>query len=232
MKAFSYVLVLLFFTLVSCESAISPDTDRLGWQYYPLETGRYYEYSIEEITVNPDWQNDTLRYLLRTELADAFENGAGTESVVMFRYRRDDEQDPWEFESSWTVRRDFGRLVVYEENLPFIKLSFPVNDGLEWDGNSLNTFMEDTYSLFESDQLINLPDGTEVEGITVVQEDLFDLIIGKEDFRTEQYAENIGLVRRETRLINYCNSQGCLGDTIPESGSIYIKQLLEYGQED
>ena len=70
------------------------------------------------------------------------------------------------------------------------------------------------------------------EGITVIQEDLFDLIISKEDLRTEQYAENVGLVRREIRLVNYCTRQDCPGDTIARSGSIYIKELIEYGIEN
>ena len=232
MKAFPYLVAVIFFVASACESSVTPDPNTLGWQFYPMETGRYYEYAVQEITVNSNSQNDTLRYELRTELADSFENGAGTESIVLYRYTREIGASVWEFDASWTVRRDFGRLVVYEENLPFIKLSFPANDGVEWDGNSLNTMDPDSYELVRETGQINLPDGTMAEGITVIQEDLFDLIIGKEDLRTEQYAENVGLVRREIRLVNYCTRQDCPGDTIAESGSIYIKELIEYGIEN
>ena len=99
MKAFPYLVACIFFVASACESSVTPDPDRLGWQFYPLETGRFYEYAVQEITVNPDWQNDTLRYELRTELADAFENGAGTESIVLYRYRREIGASAWDFEA-------------------------------------------------------------------------------------------------------------------------------------
>lgn len=218
-----YAILFVFAGLCACNSSVEPEPSAVGWDYYPLRVGQFHEYNVVDITIG---NQDTSAYQVRTLISEVFENLGGTESYVLYRYRRDTPVDDWTFLKSWTIRRDFGRLVVYEENIPYLKISFPVSQGREWDGNSLNTSFTDTYEIIEEGVSVRLPDGLQTTGLTVLQEDLFDVIIGEEDFRQEQYATGIGLISRDVR-------QTTLGsDSSRISGRIYYERLINYGVEE
>ena len=214
------LVIFLTCALSACSSSMEPQPEAVGWEYFPLEVGRFQDYDVVDIDVA---DTDTARYQLRALITEKFDNLGGTESYVMLRFARDFPTDEWSFLSSWTIRRDYGRLVVYEENIPYLKISFPVSRGREWDGNSLNTSFEDTYEIIEEGVEVTLPDGLQIDGLTVLQEDLFDLIIQEEDFRQEQYASGIGLISRDIR-------QTVLrSDSSRSSGRIYSERLINYG---
>jgi hypothetical protein len=126
--------------------------------------------------------------------------------------------------------------VVTENNVPFIKLIFPLRTDLQWDGNALNSRLEDIYELQPtSDELrheIESPiDSLLNNSITVLQESSQDTTLAKVEV-LETYAENIGLFYKKTIRLQYCNTDtACIGQGIIEAGRKFRQTLIEHGKE-
>ncbi|MEJ2004276.1 MAG: hypothetical protein P8X57_04770, partial [Cyclobacteriaceae bacterium] len=139
---------------------------------------------------------------------------------VIYRYRRDSENDAWTFLTTWSARLENNRIVVQEGNIPFIKLSLPVRAGLMWDGNALNARSEDTY-LMAGVNLDETVSGKPVSALQVIQEEFDDLIVGERDIRHEWYARDIGLIRREIIKLDLCPIDNCPNQEVIEGGIVY-----------
>ncbi|MDX1628188.1 MAG: hypothetical protein R3345_05780, partial [Fulvivirga sp.] len=145
MKRLLYFLILLTF---SCsESTVAPDDQRVGFDYFPLQTGQYAIYDIESITFDILGTIDTSRFQLKVEVVDSFQSLAGDFTYVIHRFHRNTGTDPWEFQAAWTRYRTPHQAVQVEENVAFLKLTFPVEEGKIWDGNRVNTMDTDEYEL-------------------------------------------------------------------------------------
>ena len=159
---------------------------------------------------------------------DAFLNAEGDSTYILHRSILDTISGEFELDSVWSVRRTPNQAIIVENNTPFVKMGFPVSEGLAWDGNVLNTMEEQIYTL---DELGNeLVFGNMVFGNTlrVVQSDVQDTII-RFDQKFDYYALNVGLVRKTNLILNYCSTVDCLGQGIVESGLELHQELTDYG---
>lgn len=223
--------------LWSCESEyLTPGSERSGTDFFPLETGQYRTYTVEEITFSFLEAPDTAHFFLKEVVADSFLNQANIATYRLERFTRTDENMSWHLDSVWTATKDTRRVVVTENNIPFIKLIFPLRTDLQWDGNALNSRLEDIYELQPtSDELhneIESPiDSLLDNSITVLQESSQDTTLTKIDV-LETYAENIGLFYKKTIRLQYCNTDtACIGQDIIEAGRKFKQTLIEYGKK-
>ncbi|MEO1052192.1 MAG: hypothetical protein AAFX87_16285 [Bacteroidota bacterium] len=217
--------------LGACGETVAPDTVRVGFDFFPLETGQFREYDVEEITFDIFGNIDTARFDLREQVVDSFVNQAGDLTYILHRSTRLNEMEDFELQTVWSARRNANQAVQIEENIPFIKISFPIDNELSWDGNALNTLDEDQYemdSIFS--RYITLNNDTIDNTLTVIQNDNQDFII-MQDRRVEIYGLNIGLVSRQSTLLNYCDDPDCIGQQIIETGSIITQTITAYGKE-
>lgn len=224
--------------LAACESEVLPPQSlRLGLDYFPLETGRYAEYQVEEITYTVVNEPDTLSYLLREVVADSFP-GEGGETVFMLeRSTRPDTTQAWRLDSVWTARSSAQRIVIVENNVPKVKLVFPFRAGLSWDANALNSREADSYELVATPSVLKNEIDSPLDSsafdnlLTVIQQQSQDTIITRVE-ASETYAPNLGLVYKKSLRLQYCNSEPeCIGLGILESGYIYRQTLIAYGKE-
>jgi hypothetical protein len=222
----------IFSILIGCNSEKDPDPEFIGAGYFPLEVGRFVEYDVEEIRYSPNQPPQATNYIVREEIVDSTSNQAGGITYVIYRWEREDDNDTWEFIATWSARREINRLVLNEGNIPFIKLSLPVRNGLIWDGNALNSSPEDTYIMTNVDQDYELPNGMNVSSLQVIQEEFDDLIVGERDIRRELYGYNIGLIQREIIQLDLCPIDNCPNEEIIESGTEYKETLRSYGKVD
>lgn len=192
---------------------------------------------MEDITYTLIDEPDTSRYLLRESVADSFPGQGGEIVYRLERFTRPDTQTVWSLDSVWTARKSPQRVVVVENNVPFIKLVFPFNIGLEWDGNALNSREPDQYELVPTpsdlqQEIVSPLDSTLLDEIlTIVQEQGRDTIITRVEV-SETYAENLGLVYKKSLRLQYCNSEPeCIGLGIIESGRFYRQIMIAHGQE-
>lgn len=203
----------------------------MGYDYFPLQAGNYRIFEVVDIRYTIQHGKDSSFYYLKEVVMDSSIDQTGETSHFIYQYKRSDPADPWEKESVvvHTVKRSLSNLVVYEGNIPYVKLTFPVKVGLTWDGNAYNTqdVMYYHYSDVEiPDTMLNWMDSPLIR---VVQNDFDDQLI-RRDLRNEIYAAGIGLVYKESSILDYCRESECFGLKEINSGTEFRQTLVEYGK--
>lgn len=225
----SVSLFVLF--LAACESSkVEPDPSRLGYDYFPLETGRYAIFDVDEtyyaLTANPIVRT----YQVKDEVGESFTDLTGDEAFKLFRYSRKDELASWQLDSVWIAKRTPNRAIRTENNVPFVKMVFPLEEQLTWNGNALNNKGEDDYRLEAIAKPYQLPSQAFDRTITVVQQADTLSIIGKEK-RIEVYAQDVGLIYKELIKLEYCQSSvECRGQEQINFGVVFYHRLNRYGK--
>lgn len=219
-------MALLLF-LASCDSTVDPDLLEPGYAFFPTEPGSYREYAVVEINYRNTGEIDTLRFLLREETGQP-DTIAGDVIFPLRRLSRADSTVTWELDSVWSFRRTATQAVQTENNQPFVKLVFPVEEGKTWDGNAFNTRDAEQYEMVNLNQGFNQNSLSFARTVTVIQDDLNDPITGQ-NLRSEIFAENVGLVTRESSILEFCTDPDCLGQQIIEIGRTYQQRLYAYG---
>lgn len=221
------VFVLLLF---GCERDSSlADVGRLGLDYFPLQQGNFAVYNVQEVEYTILGQEVNSEYQLMIEISTVFQND-DEDIYTINRYTRATTTEDWELSNVWSAQKDNYRAVIVEENIAYQKLSFPVGNDISWDGNALNTSEYEDYYFQKAGEAFTTDDETLYDNtVTVVHNDLLDKIVTT-DYRIEVYAKDIGLLFKESNIINYCTDPDCLGQEIIETGKIYRQSLIEYGE--
>ena len=224
----------IFFVLTGCVNSIDPDPSSLGINYFPLQTGDYYVYNITTINFNLNGSIDSLEFLLKEEVVDSFpstdEQGF---TFVINRYKKDVSDPDWTFEEVVSARATIKTTVVTEGNTDFIKLVYPVQEGLRWDGNSLNDLEPDEYEIRMLSHPFTVDSITFANTVHVFHADLLDPAkISADDYRVEVFAEDIGLVFKETIIKEYCDysAGGPCSEPTVLLGYEYEQKLIEFGK--
>jgi hypothetical protein len=192
-------------------------------KYFPLYTGFWAEYTVDSIVhLNTDdaFQVDTAidsyHFQIREEVDTSFLDGEGDKAFVIIRLRRDDDSLPWALSSVWTAKVTNASAQKVEENIRYVKLSFPFDDRHTWNGNAFNTYPEELYSyasLYESKTYnSNYFDST----VTVIQNDFVSNI--NRIYKIETYGNNSGLLYKQTDSVR----------TLLTSGGFIILNGYEY----
>jgi hypothetical protein len=224
-------IVIFFITIFfGCTENIEPDKSQFGYDFYPLVKGQYRIYDVEDIRFSPLEIPDTTQYQLKEVTADSIISGAGEVTYILQRWKRYLPTDNWELDSIWTFYRNELQTVVYENNIPFIKLVFPFVEGKRWDSNGLNSRGVDEFDMLNVFQSYSGTFADYPSTVRVVQEEKLDSLISL-DNRFEIYAQNIGMVEKIESRLNFCQNDDCLGQKIVEEGKILTQVLIEYGEE-
>lgn len=214
-----WALLTLLVGLTACSSDNEVTTPDPGYDYFPLSIGDVREYSVFEVnyfTAGPD----TSRYFLKEEVTDTIVN-RDVVTYILERSVRNSAEDPWEVDSVWNARRTIAEAIQVENNVPIVKIQFPVTDGQRWDSNIFNT--RDEFP-FQSELIAS--DSLEDEALRVIIEDIPENVV-KKDLRSEYYARGIGLISRDFDVLNFCTS-GCDGAKQIESGRFLNQKLINY----
>jgi len=223
-------LWVLLVAATSCqEETIVPDTSRLGAVFFPMEKGLFWEYQVDLTTYNlldsvPSY------YFLREVVADTFTDLSGQLSYRLERFSRETAGEEWQLDSVWTARLSATQAVRVENNVPFIKLTFPLAEGKQWNGNALNNRGEEVYKVEGLGTALELADTTFDNTLTIVQREVMDTIVFQ-DVRREYFAKEVGLVKKEFIQLNYCSAEECFGQKIVDSGRRLYMELVTYGKE-
>lgn len=204
------------------------NTSRVGFQFFPLQVGQSSIYEVEEISYFITGDVDTNRFELKMDVVDSFLNQSGELNYIIHRSIKEDAAEEFSFLETWSAIVDDNRAIEIEGSTPFIRISFPLSAGKEWDGNSINTLDEDTYemdSLFST--YITTNNDTINSTLTVIQGDNQDFVV-ELDRRFEVYGENVGLVYREDIQLVYCTDEDCIGQQIIESGRELRQTLISH----
>jgi hypothetical protein len=195
--------------------------------FFPLQVGEYRIYQVEgtKYSVNDD---SLFTYQLKESVVESFSNLESGISYKILREKKYDDSESWQFDSLWTARTEGQKAIMVENNVPLVKLAFPLQDSLSWDGNSLNDKNYDLLTMLMVNKSFSGVFGTYDNTATVIQEYLPDINVNWIS-RKEVYAETIGLVYKENIVLIY--NQSAIGAEIVDAGIRYYQHLIEYGKE-
>jgi len=192
-----YLFLLLATIVVSCvddDSNTSPSG--LIYSYFPTNVGHEVVYDATLITKEDfGGAQDTDIYQVKQVIESIFMDNQGRPTQRLERYRRNTPNDPWIISDVWTSTMTSARVEQVEENIPYIKLVFPINSTITWNGNSLNTLDPQDYEyddLHQADVIGGIAfDST----LTVFQSDFIDIF--NTYYQIEKYAPGVGLIYKE-----------------------------------
>jgi len=217
--------------LAGCSEGESPAKGG-DQEYFPLQTGLYQIYSVDETVYSEFNPPEFLEYELKTEVVDSFANLEGGYTFVIHRSTRTAENAPWQFQESWSARTNAYQAVLTEGNISYVRIAFPAFKNKEWNGNALNTLELDSYLVesvggsYEIDATLKFKDV-----LVINQED--ELNVLKRDQREEVYSRNVGLIYKKSSVLNYCDDGdpgGCFGQEVIKDGVELVQVLKQYGQ--
>jgi hypothetical protein len=224
---FNYLLIFVAFLLGCTEDKFTPADD--GFNYFPLQTGDFRIYAIEETTYAEGATPQNNFYQLMTEVVDSFPTGDQHFTYVINRFQRELENSPWRIVDTWSVKISDNELIVNEGNIAYAKLIFPPRVGTSWNGNKYNSNEEDEYTVTEIVNASTIKGLTFDETATVLQENNDDLIVFY-DYREEKYARGVGLVSKIVNQLEFCTQDACLGQQIVTNGIEYKQEIVAYGR--
>ena len=224
------ILIALIIGISSCETSPIEQKVDIGKDYFPMQKGHFRIYNINEIIYTLG-DPDTFIYQLKTVVIDSFLNAESTYTYVIHRSVRDEASEPWTYKDTWSSRLVNNQAIESEENIDFVKLIFPFEVGIKWNGNAFNNRGEEDYEL-ESEGTKTLNNETFDDCIVIKQRDNQDFIVNF-DQRYETYAKNVGLVYVDKTQLFYCSDAdlGCIGKQIVDEGVIYKQTIVDYGVE-
>ncbi len=237
-----FVSVLMIFSIVACGSKYEDyKIDDSGKRYFPLEVGNTWTYSVDSIIYdNQGLEVDTFHYTIKEVVTDSFVDGAGETNYTISRYKKDGEN--WVENQGWYGLLTEKHAIRIEDNLRFIKMIFPVQKDVCWDGNSfidseniivkiagepIKMYDNWRYGYVQVDTSLTI-NGIEYNSVhTVVECDTENRLNRR--FSEAKYAENVGLVYRKMIILDTQNSS----NTEPweekaEQGFILEQSLLSF----
>lgn len=223
--------ILLFF-LAACQTKeVSVDLKKSGYSYFPLEEEKYKIYEVEEtyysITANPI----TRKFQVKEVISQKYTDLSGQEAFHIYRFYRNNSQESWNTEpdSVWSAKLDGYRATRKENNVDFVKLAFPVQENYKWDGNNFNSLGNENYVLSGLDKPYQVAGQTFAHTLQVTHSQVDDNC-GK-DLRFEIYADNVGLIYKESAVLEYVQSNNiCDGKKKINYGFTSIQALIESGK--
>ncbi len=220
-----FVLMLLL-CIVSCDPVEEVPSDSAGPAYFPLAVGRFLIYEVDSTRIIQNVES-THRFQLRVSIIDSFVNGEGNTTFVLQRHKRADATKPWTAAGTWSAWKSNRQAVLTEGTVSYVKLQFPLTEGIRWNGNSLNSKGgDDRCNGVNCDEY----QVTALEPeVTVLQNNDTDILV-KQDIRIEKYTKDMGLTYREMTVLEYCTSGACFGKQIVDSGIRYKQVLIESGE--
>lgn len=201
-----------------------------GYDYFPLETGRYVVYDVQESQYAPNAVPVQQTYQLKEVMGAPYTDVAGTTAYRLMRYRRLSDSQNWQADSVWSARLLTNEGIRTENGQDFIKLVFPISDQLSWNGNRRNKSDPDDYELRNVGQPFRVQGKEFDETVTVVAQN--DSTLLSQDKRIDKYARQIGLIYKERTHLQFCSSTpACLGHAQIEYGIRQIYRIRSYGKE-
>jgi hypothetical protein len=252
-KTVSIFVALVAICLYSCKKDPGVPFD-MGYNYFPDQVGKYVVYNVDSIYYNSFYspsRKDTFKFQIKEKIESIFTDNEGRPAMRLERYvKYYDKNVPysemeWQLRDVWMQNRTVKNAEKIEENVRYLKLIFPLNKDVTWNGNAYNTEPEERYKY----NFIDLPRTIgNIHFDSVLQVDQHNetnLIISK--IYEEKYARNVGMIYK--RVVNVdsqyptsWNSNPFISDSLAifyntdilkraSSGYQYTMTITTYGTE-
>ncbi len=209
-RTFSLLALSLPITcIISCNKSNPLVTDTPA-DYYPMHIGNYIIYRMDSLKfINVGSQDTVISYLAKEVVEDSITDNLGRPSFRVTRYLSDTNGiSPWTPSIAFMVTPLTGSVEVVENNLRYIKMVTPVQDGISWLGNAYIDTKSDisqvpymdgwNYTYASTGLPFDVLAGTIPETVTVSE---VNSVTGLGDgsyvqtlYSAEIYGKNIGLI--------------------------------------
>ena len=220
-----FIFLTIIFLAFGCKTDKLLPSD-VGYDYFPVEIGKWVVYDVDSIVFN-DFTNeiDSFHFQIKELIESSFVDAEGREVQRLHRYKRKDVGDSWTIKDVWSIVKTNKTAERFEENVMYVKLSFPARIGQSWDGNAANIYDEWMYQCTEYDEEYILGNLLFDSTLTVLQRDE-NLGIEK-DYFIEVYAKHVGLVYKQSIHLE----QDFIDPTWsnPRKGFAYTMKGISYG---
>ncbi len=209
-----YLSLFLFSVVVfsSCKDKIESEPSgaeiEKSYRYFPLAAGNWMMYDVDSIiheyaddhTNQPDSLISSYHFQVLEVADSSFIDGEGQIAWRISRYRRDADTMAWNFINVWTAKRTNASAQRVEDNVRYVKLSFPVESNASWNGNAFNSMYEEEYNYSEVNVPLSLGGLNFDSSLTVIQKEDFNLI--HQILKKEQYVSGVGMAFKEMDSLN------------------------------
>ena len=192
-------LTFALFALASCKKNNPADSIDLGYDFFPNKLGTYIIYQVDSIGYGVT--QDTASFQLKEVLAEDFVDGSNQGAMKVERYKKYNSGSEWVLTDVWTQKRTSSSAQRTEENVTYVRLVFPVEDGKSWNGNSYNTMDEWTYSISGINDPVSYGALSFNETLRVNQRNYVNLV--DQEIAYEIYARGVGLIFKRLTDLNY-----------------------------
>jgi hypothetical protein len=205
-------LCFLIIFICSCNKSNPLITDTPN-DYYPMHVGSYIIYRMDSLKyINVGSEDTLISYHAKEVVDDSITDNLGRLSYRVIRYLSDtNEIAGWTPSIAYMVTPLSGSVEVVENNLRFIKMVTPVQDGVNWMGNSYIDTKSDTsqvpyldgwtYVYSNTGLPFNVLAGTIPESVIVNEaydiSGLGDSSYTQTIFSEEVYGKNIGPIYKK-----------------------------------
>ena len=105
--------------------------------YFPLQTGKFITYKLDSLVYIRFGTKDTTRsYEVKFLVDSLVKDNLGRPAYRIFKFIRKTNTDSWTPQSTLMATNTGNTLELLDDNLRFIKLSFPIENDYYWKGNS------------------------------------------------------------------------------------------------
>lgn len=207
------ILGLVFFQ--SCGTEIDPYQNTSNdLEYFPIEVGNTWIYSLDSIVFdNKGAIVDSIHNTVREVIIKSYEDNEGETAFVVERSNKDG--DNWIVSDIWSMSINNSQAIRTEDNIRFIKMSFPIEKNKSWDGNAYidtqNLIVKiagESIKMYENWLYRYLEIGTSesiglntYNDLVVIQQVDNENAIQKR-YSVEKYERNIGLVYKRMMILN------------------------------
>jgi hypothetical protein len=223
-----FSIILYSFLLAGCRPTTEPAAS--DYDYFPLETGRYCIYDVQENQYSLNTPPIERLYQIKEVIGPVYTDVTGQTAYRLIRYRRSSNQQPWQPDSVWSARIVNNEAIRTENGQDFVKLLFPLSDRLSWNGNRHSGLGENRYELRNNNQPYGVLDKVFNETVTVVAQDDSTLI--SQQKQLEVYARQVGVIYKQKTQVQFCiATPACIGQQQIDYGIQQVYRIRAYGTE-
>lgn len=221
MKNISLILlVTILISLSGCKGIKEEDIEPYkGKSYFPVTVGHELIYSVKHLVLDEftgTW--DTADYKIREVIESTYKDLENRETQRIERYIKNDTTNGnFVIYKVWAANLLTSTAHRVEDNIRYIKLTFPQNIGQTWNANSLNSLNAQYYKYTALHEALSLNGLNYDSTCTILQ--LMDSDLTKNLFQQESYAAKVGMIYKINQDIRYG------GGGQVTSASIYTETL-------
>ena len=238
MKDFFVIFFVAVF-LCSCHKKNNLKEVDFGYDYYPLEIGKFVVYNVDSIVYNEfTFKAKTYKYQIKEKIEGQFIDSEGKVAFRLARYIKKYDSSkvysvlPWVIKDVWQVNASKTSIEVVEENVRFTKLIFPIKISETWNGNSKNYLEEWDYKYTYTNNGEKIGSIYFENVLLVTQKSFRPKILWQKYL--EKYSKNVGLVYKEVIDIKFpVTNESVPLDSIKDKQGVVLKmELVSFGKEN